>query len=279
MKNFERTLMRLKIFGYIALTLFVIIGISSLMTLTIISEGYVGVKYRFGTIIAEGLTPGAHIKFPIVDRIEIIDITEQAKDYSESCYTKDIQTVENIALKVNYKYDSSKLSYLIRNVGIYNVENKIVKPQVESILKNEIGKYKGEELVSNRTTIQQSVENQLRQNLDSYGINIVSINIKNIDFDDAFEKVISEKVAAEQKLLTARTEAEKLKVASQGTADAKKIEADAEAYSIQVVNDAIKALDSDSYVRLQWINKWNGNLPTGIIDNASILYDVGQGKK
>jgi len=279
MRNYETILRRLQIFGYVALAIFIIVGISSLTTLTIISEGYVGVKYRFGTIIAEGLTPGAHIKFPLIDGIEIIDITEQAKDYSESCYTKDIQTVENIALKVNYKYDLNKLSYLIRNVGIRNVESKIVKPQVESILKNEIGKYKGEELISNRTVIQQSVENQLRKNLDSYGINIVSINIKNIDFDDTFEKVISEKVAAEQQLLTAKTEAEKLKVASQGTADAKKIEADAEAYSIQVVNDAIKALDSDSYVRLQWINKWNGQLPTGIIDNTSILYDIGQGKK
>ena len=246
---------------------------------TVIQEGNVGIKYRFGTIVSDALPSGLHITLPFIERIDVIDITEQAKDYQESCYTKDIQTVEAIAIKVNYQYDFAKLPYLIRNVGISNIENKIVKPQVESILKNEIGKYNGEELVSNRTVIQNSVEDQLRKNLISYGINIVSINIKNIDFDDAFEKVISEKVAAEQKLLTAKTEAEKLKVASQGNADAKKIEADAEAYSIKVVNDAIKALDSDAYVRLQWIQKWNGQLPTGVLDAGAVIYDLGNGHK
>lgn len=253
-----------------------VVVVVCLTSTKVINEGYVGVKYRLGSIVEEGMPAGFYFHAPFIERIESVDITEQSVEYYESCYTKDIQTVENVSVKINYQYNTQKLSNLVRNIGLANVESKIIKPQVESVLKNEIGKYKGEELVANRTVIQEHVEDIIRENVKNYGINVISLSIQNIDFDDAFESVIADKVASEQKLLTAKTEAEKAKVEAEGKAEAQKIAADAEAYAINVVNDAMKNMDSDAYVRLQWIEKWNGQMPTGVMSNGTVLYDLGQ---
>ena len=253
-----------------------VVMIVCLCSTKVITEGSVGIRYRLGSIVEEGMPAGFYFHAPFIERIETVDITEQSIEFAESCYTKDIQTVENVSVKINYQYNTQKLSTLIRNIGLDNIESKIIKPQVESVLKNEIGKYKGEELVANRTVVQENVEEIIRNNVKDYGINIISLSIQNIDFDDSFEAVIADKVASEQKLLTAKTEAEKVKVEAEGKAEAQKISADAEAYAINVVNEAMSAMDSDAYVRLQWIEKWDGKMPEGVMSNGTVLYGLGQ---
>lgn len=243
-----------------------------------IQEGSVGVKYRFGSVVEEGLPSGMNFKLPFIDRIETIDITEQSVEYTEDAYTKDIQTLEAMTVKINYQYDTHKLSNLIRNIGIHNIENKLIKPQVQSVLKNEIGKYKAEELVANRTKIQEDVEDIIRGNVNEYGINIISVSIQNMNFDESFEKVIAEKVASEQKLLTAKTEAQKAQVEAEGIAKSKRIQADAESYAINAISRA-SSKASRTYIKLEKIKmlkeKWDGKMPRVMTKgNSDILLNV-----
>ena len=113
---------------------------------SIVNEGFIGVKYTFGKITQDNLAPGLNFCIPFIEEIRQVD----------DAYTSDTQTVESLQLKLNYRYDSAKLSDIIRNVGIDNVESKLLVQNVAKISKNEIGKVKAEELVQSRADVQQT---------------------------------------------------------------------------------------------------------------------------
>ncbi len=233
---------------------------------TIIEEGYIGVKYQFGKIVDDSLSAGLNFKVPFVQTIRQVDVREQMYQMDANAYTKDTQTVEGIQTKLNYVYDRGELSNIIRNVGINNVESKLLIPQMQSIVKNEIGQYKAEDLVQNRTTVQESIEDKLRESLGQSGIIVVSFAIENLDFEDGFEEAIRAKVVAEQEALKMQNKtkekeelARQMVIEAQAEAESQKIRADAEAYAIEAIQKQLQ--QSPEYIELQRVQKWDGKYP------------------
>ena len=241
---------------------------------SVIEEGYVGVKYQFGRIVDADLTAGLNFKIPLVETISKVDVREQMYETATTAYTKDTQTVENIQVKLNYLYDKGELENLIRNVGILNVESKLIIPQVQSVMKNEIGQVKAEELVQSRTAVQENIESELRENLSQSGIIVVSFAIENIDFEDGFEEAIRAKVVAEQDALKMQNktkekeeEARQMVIAAEAEAESSKIRADAEAYAIEAIQKQLQA--SPEYIELQRVQKWDGKFPQVMGDSVN----------
>ena len=248
------------------LVLCIILALAAVVSLTsfvTISEGYIGVKYRFGKIVADNLQPGLNFKIPVIENVVRVDVREQIYEADTNAYTKDTQTVENLRFKLNYYYDQSKLSDLIRNVGINNVESKLVIPQVLSITKNEIGQFKAEELIQNRTVVQENIEQKVSDSLGLNGIVVASFALEDVDFEDGFEEAVRAKVVAEQDALKmqnktkeAEEKARQTVISAQAQADSQRIEAEAQAYSIQVVQEQL--VNSPQYIEYEKIQKWNG---------------------
>lgn len=233
---------------------------------TIINEGYIGVKYQFGKIVDDSLSAGLNFKIPFIQTIRQVDIREQMYQMDANAYTKDTQTVEGIQTKLNYVYDRGELSNIIRNIGINNVESKLLIPQMQSIVKNEIGQYKAEDLVQNRTVVQESIEEKLRESLGQSGIIVVSFAIENLDFEDGFEEAIRAKVVAEQEALKMQNKtkekeelARQTVIEAQAEAESQKIRADAEAYAIEAIQKQLQ--QSPEYIELQRVQKWDGKYP------------------
>ncbi len=260
---------------------FVGIGIVAVLALivifncfSIVNEGFIGVKYTFGKITQDSLTPGLNFCIPFVEEIRQVDVREQIYDVTADAYTSDTQTVQELKMKLNYRYDSAKLSDLIRNVGIENVESKLLVQNVAKISKNEIGKVKAEELVQSRADVQQKIEDKLKEILLNDGIIVESFAIENLSFDDAFEASIQAKVIAAQDALKMENktkekeeEAKQIVIAAQAEADSKKLEADANAYAIQKVQEQLA--NSPNYIDYLKITNWNGELPQIIGDGVN----------
>ena len=252
---------------------------------TIIEEGYIGVKYQFGKIVDDSLSAGLNFKVPFVQTIRQVDVREQMYQMDANAYTKDTQTVEGIQTKLNYVYDRGELSNIIRNVGINNVESKLLIPQMQSIVKNEIGQYKAEDLVQNRTVVQESIEEKLRSSLGQSGIIVVSFAIENLDFEDGFEEAIRAKVVAEQEALKMQNKtkekeelARQTVIEAQAEAESQKIRADAEAYAIEAIQKQLQ--QSPEYIELQRVQKWDGKYPQVMGDsvNPFVTINGGQGE-
>lgn len=261
--------------------IFVVIGIIAVIALiilfncfSIVNEGFIGVKYTFGKITEDNLSPGLNFCIPFVEEIRQVDTREQIYSVTEDAYTSDTQTVQELKMKLNYRYDSAKLSDIIRNVGIDNVESKLLVQNVAKIAKNEIGKVKAEELVQSRSDVQQKIQDELKETLEPSGIIVVSFAIENMSFDDAFEASIQAKVIAAQDALKMENktkekeeEAKQVVIAAQAEADSKKLEADADAYAIEVVQKQLE--NSPNYIDYLKITNWDGALPQIIGDGVN----------
>ncbi len=235
----------------------------------VVSEGYVGVKYRFGKIVQDDMQAGLNFMIPFAEEIIQVDVREQIYTVDTDAYTSDTQTVENLRVKLNYYYDRAKLSNLVRTVGIYNVEARYIIPQVQSIVKNEIGQYRAENLINNRSVVQNSIGEKLKERLEPNGIIVASFAIENIDFESGFEEAVRAKVVAEQDALKMQNktkereeEAKQVVIAAQADADAAKLKADADAYTIEAVQKQLNS--SPQYLEYVKLQRWNGILPQAI---------------
>ncbi len=260
--------------GFVIVVAVVAVLVIASASFTVVEEGFIGVKYQFGKIVDANLTAGLNFKIPFVETISRVDVREQMYETSTTAYTKDTQTVENIQVKLNYLYDKGELENLIRNVGILNVESKLIIPQVQSVMKNEIGQVKAEELVQSRTVVQENIEEKLREELGASGILVVSFAIENIDFEDGFEEAIRAKVVAEQDALKMQNktkekeeEARQMVIAAEAEAESSKIRADAEAYAIEAIQKQLQA--SPEYIELQKVQKWDGKYPQVMGNNVN----------
>ncbi len=251
--------------GVVAIVV-ILVAILSLSSFVTIPEGYVGLRYRWGKIVDVQSEAGLHFKLPFIENVIKVDVREQVFSITTTAYTKDSQTVEALDLKVNYILNKSEIIELQRSVGISNAADKLILPQVNTILKNEIGQYRAEELIQNRNNIQEKIEENLRGQISSYGIEVMSLSIVNIDFDDSFEEAVRAKVVAEQEALKAQNktkeveeQAKQIVIEAQAQADSNRLIADAEAYAIDTIADALK--QNPDYIELEKIKKWDGALP------------------
>lgn len=250
---------------------------------SVVNEGFIGVKYRFGKIVNSNLTAGLNFHVPFIEEIRPVDTREQVYEVETDAYTSDTQTVDSLRLKLNYCYDGSQLPDIIRSIGVENVETKLLVPNVAKISKDEIGKVKAEDLVQNRSTVQNAIYESLKETLESQGIVVSAFAIENLSFDDAFEQSIQAKVIAAQDALKMQNktaekeeEAKQKVIAAQADADSEKIKADAEAYAIQKVQEQLT--NSPNYIDYFKIQNWDGKLPAAVGDvNPFVAIDASSG--
>jgi len=287
----------------IALAVIILGGIVFLNSYAIVAEGHVGVLYQLGAIRADNLNPGWNWKVPFIQTIRSVDVRERHYHTMETVYTQDTQTVETVDITVSYQYNPSMLSHLIRNVGMENVQNMIIRPRVSSILENATGQYRAEDLVRNRSHLEQRVSAELSAELYPYGIIVNRFAISDITFEPQFEQVIRLKVEAEQEALRAQNEttrirevgiqqvvtaeahaaAEKARVEqealnrvilAQAAADAERLRAEAEAYGMELIQNQLER-GGQAYIEyIKWSN-WSGEWPHIMAgDSSNLILDA-----
>ncbi len=232
-----------KIIIYGVIGLFVLITIlSSFQT---IRSGEVGLKVRFGKIVSKGLNEGLNLKIPYIEDIVVVNIKVQKIEITTESSSKDLQTIQT-DIAVNYRIESNKASELYRTVG-NSYESTILDPAIKESIKSTIAKFTAAEIITKRSEVSQKCMEELQEKVKKYGIVIDNFNITNLTFSPEYTKAIEEKQVAEQKLEKAKLEAE-----------AKLVEAEA----TKKANDLMKQSLTDNLISKQFIEKWDGKLPS-----------------
>ena len=229
------------IYGVIALFLVVTI----LCSFQTIKSGEVGLKVRFGKIVNTQLNEGFNLKIPYVEQIVKVNIKVQKIELSTESSSKDLQTIET-TLAVNYRINSDKATHLYRTVG-NNYESTILEPAIKESIKATIAKYTAAEVITERANVSKNCMGDLQSKVDKYGITIDNFNITNLSFSEEYSKAIEDKQVAEQKLEKAKLDAESKIVEAEATKKA---------------NDLLKQSLTDNLIAKEFINKWDGKLPS-----------------
>ena len=255
----------------------IVAGVATFLTFilmssfTVISAGHTGVQVTFGEVNMTPLSEGVHFVNP-VSSIKDVDVRlQKAKLDGASAGTKDLQQVHT-DIVVQYRLNASKVPHIYKEFGL-NVDDKVLGPGINEAFKSVTGHYTSEELITKRDEVSAAITEHLRTKMAPFNIDVSGVSLVNFGFSAEYQKAIESKVIATQNKLKAEQDLERIKVeAASRVAQAK---GEAEAISIQAT--AIQSNGGANYVQLQWIQKWDGNLPNTVVNgNAGMMLNVGK---
>ena len=202
-----------------------------------VEAGQVAVVKHLGE--ARNVRPaGTYFDFWITEKYEYYDAKVQNMDIKTQAYSKDAQTMV-ITMNVQYKIDEGKVIDIANHYGTIDLlANRIESIAIEKT-KATLSSYSAMNIIETRANISPLVEETIKKAVnEEYCVDIVAVVLTNIDFSDAFEKTVEDKMIAEQEKLKAEYEKEtaivnaekELEVAKlQAQAKLEKAKADAEA--------------------------------------------------
>ena len=204
-------------------------------TLFIVDQRQVAVVYALGEIKDVIVEPGLKFKLPPpFQNVVFLDKRVQTLDSPES---KPIFTSGKKSLLVDWliKWRIVDPRQFIRNNGvdIRNVENRL-SPVVQAAFNEEITKRDVRAVLSGeRDKIMQDVRDRLASEVKAFGIEIVDVRIKRVDFVAEISDSVFRRMESERKQV-----ANELR--SQGAAEGEKIRADADRQREVIIAEAYR---------------------------------------
>ncbi len=204
-------------------------------TLFIVDQRQVGVVYALGEIKEVITEPGLKVKLPPpFQNVVFLDKRVQTLDSPE---TRPIFTAEKKSLVIDWlvKWRITEPRQFIRNNGtdIRNLENRL-SPVVQAAFNEEITKRTVRGVLSDsREKVMTDVQARLADEAKSFGIEIMDVRIKRVDFVADITDAVYRRMQSERQQV-----ANELR--SQGAAEGEKIRADADRQREVIIAEAYR---------------------------------------
>lgn len=277
----KKTTVRLVVI-ILAVILLVVLGTACT---AVVPTGYTGILTTFGRVADYTLDAGFHLKSPFQQVINM-DNREQKNTFATEAFSSDIQQV-NVRGSVNYNINKTTAMNLFKDVGV-SYFGTLVYPRLMENMKAVFSKYTAEELISSREQLSIQVRDNLKNEMNVYGINIISVSIEDIDFADAFTDAVEAKQVAQQSKLKAEIEqaqatmeaqqaAERQRIQAQADADVARIQAEAAQYAGEREAEMNRKLNESltpELVQYYYAQRWDGKLPTYMAGEGSTMLPI-----
>lgn len=236
---------------------------------------------------------GIHYDFWLSTKYELYDAKVQQINTVTSAYSSDAQPM-TLELVVQYQIQTDKVIEISKNYGdLKMLENRIETVSMNAT-KSVLAQKQAMNIIETRQTISSAVEDAIKTAInDDYYVNIITAVLTDIDFSDAFEKAVEDKMIAEQEklkaqyenekaiakaeadLAIAKKEAEAILERAKQEAMAKEELAKAEANAlkeIQTVWDTMDAGTKEAMIKKLAIERWSGTLPETMVGDSFLKW-------
>ena len=233
-----------------------------------VDSGHTGLRLSWGKVVSEPLGPGLWFYNPLGGSLVVYDCREQRADFKMNAYTKDVQSAD-FQIVVTFSLDQSQVVSLHNGIGEHYVE-KILSPAVVGVTKDVVGQWEADKLINGRDKATKEIFEQVTAAMKGKPIRVSSIVLANVDYSDVFEKAIEDKQVAMQNAIRAKNRTQEI----EEEARQKIITAEAEAKSMQIRGDALKA--NPGLVQLEAVSKWDGKAPGTLVigDRATPMLNL-----
>jgi regulator of protease activity HflC (stomatin/prohibitin superfamily) len=259
------------------LIILLIIFIFLWSSFALVPAGHRGVVLWWGSVEKRVMGEGLNFKVPMAERVIKVDVRVQPHPFKEiDAASKEYQMVKLTGM-MNFHIDPSYVNDLYQKVGL-DFANKVIDPAFNDFVKEVVPIYQITEILPKREEVRKRAMTKLGENLARYHIVVDDIYFANIRFSPEYEKAVEAKqvaqqqvetqrqvlfqreIEAQQKVATAKGEAESISVVAQGQAKA---------------NEALSRSISPILVQYKTIEKWNGILPQ-VSGGGIPLIDLGK---
>ena len=260
-----------RVLAGIAATVSLILLTVVFSSFTVISAGHTGVQVTLGEVSPNPLTEGVHFVNPI-SSVKDVDVRLQKDQLTgANASTKDLQVVHT-DIVVQYRLNASKVPQIYKDFGL-NVDEKVLGPAINESFKTVTAHYTSEELITKRQQVSEEIQTMLKAKVAPFDIDVSGISLVNFGFSADYQKAIEQKVISVQQTAKAEQDLRRIEV----EAKSRIAQAEGEAKAISIQAQAIQSNGGQNYVQLQWITKWNGVLPTTVLNgNNGMMLNMGK---
>lgn len=244
----------LKIGSYVAGGIVVLVGALLFRPFAIVNAGERGVVMQFGKVQDNVLDEGIHPIMPIVTSVKRLSVRVQQNSFNADAASKDLQKVST-QLAINWHIDTTQVNKVFQRVGDeQQIVLRIITPAVSEVLKAATAKKTAEEIITQRTSLKEEIDNALEARLAAYGVMVDDVSLVDFTFSPEFSKAIEAKQIAEQEAKQAEFTA--IRASKDAIAEVNRAKGQAEAQRLQ------RLTLTPVLLQKQAIEKWDGHFPT-----------------
>lgn len=251
-----------------------------------VDQGERGVKLRYGKIV-EIAEPGLGFKLPLVDKIVKLSMQNHTAQYENiQAYSRDQQPAR-LNISVSFHVPADDINRLYSHYGsIENISERVISRQVPTQVENTFGQYTAISVVQDRARFVKDLTAAITGAVQQTPVIIDSVQVENIDFSEAYERSIEDRMKAEVAIATRRQNLETEKInadiaitqakasadaqlaQARAEAEAIRLKGTAEAESIRLRGEALR--QNPQVVALTTAERWNGELPQTMLPNGAV---------
>ncbi len=255
---------------------FILLVVVLAASVKIVDAGYRGVLLNFGAVdTSQSLNEGIHFVIPFRDNIIQMEVRTQKIVEDAASASRDLQDVRT-QVALNYHINPDTAQVLYQQLG-FDYAARVISPAIQESVKQVTARFNAENLITNRETVKSEIENQIKQRLAAYNVDVETISITEFQFSEQFRRAVEAKVEAEQRALQANNDLRRIEIEAQqaearaigeqqaniaraeGVRQAAVLQAQGEAEAIQIVEAQLR--ENPRY--LEWLKtqRWDGVLP------------------
>ena len=140
---------------------------------------------------------------------------------------------------------------------------QIGKPVVVAAVKDVLGQYTAENLVSERAALQKKATSHVAEKLLARHVMVTGVEFTDIKFQPEYERAVEGKVVAIQHAERAKNETEEIREKKEQAI----LTAQGQAESMRIKANALVA--NPKLVEFEAVQKWDGKLPTMMMGNST----------
>jgi len=254
----------------------IIVSIIAVSSVRMVDAGNRGVLVKFGNVDTDNsLDEGIHFVVPFRDNVVQLEVRTQKIVESATSASKDLQDVST-QVALNYHINPDRAQVLYQQLGP-DYSNRVILPAIQESVKQVTARFNAEELITNRETVKNQIEEQITARLAPYNIVVDALSITEFAFSQQFTTAVEAKVEAQQRALQAQNELRRIQIEAQqneaqaigeqkanvaraeGIKQANVLQAEGEAQAITIIDQQLR--NNPTY--LEWLKatKWDGVLP------------------
>jgi regulator of protease activity HflC (stomatin/prohibitin superfamily) len=236
----------------------------------IVPAGHRGVSLQWGAAV-RSLDEGFHLVVPVMNQVVLLEVRTQKEESQATAASRDLQNVTT-SLALNFRVDAGNVVELFRDVGA-DYKARIIDPAVQESLKTVTANYTADELIKFRPKVKAEVEEEITKRLANYNLLVEpsGLSITNFAFSEEFNRAIEAKQVAQQQaeqqryvLQKAELEKQTAIMIAQGKSEAATLNA-----------EALKVQGGSLVISREWIEKWDGRLPSVYGGGQGMIIDLG----
>jgi regulator of protease activity HflC (stomatin/prohibitin superfamily) len=267
--------------GLVGIVVAVLVGLIMLVVVGgsfyTVDQGERGVILRNGAVVGTA-EPGLGFKLPVIDSVREINVQTQARVYEKvMVYSRDQQNA-NLQVSVNYRLATDQVEKIYSEFGGQDgIVTRLLDRQVPEEVKNVFGRFNAVTAIQERARLGMEIQDAIQKASNNTMMIVESVQVENIDFSDAYEKSIEQRMLAEVEVQKVQQNAEREKVQAEilviqarAQADAVKLQGDAEAHAINARGKALR--DNPALIELVQAEKWDGKLPTTMVPGQTVPF-------